>query len=261
MKRLIGLFLVGSALLFGQGQQTIYQQLFSASNPANGTVSSVVVNNGQAQHMVNYYVYNQPAKTCTYLTGLRIEGSFDAVHYVPISPISYSNISSSVTTPYTNSVFGYGIYPYVRVKIITHDVNNCLVSVWYGGTVFPASTNDVSYAWLGFLTASQAIVASNLSGVIAVEPSGGATVALGRITLYGLDVDVPTGATLVSLQCRAADLTTVLYTVTSFNTTGPSKLSWPASKQARAQCPANAAMMLTTSGTGTIVVGSLYRFE
>ncbi len=260
MKRLIGLILVGSALLFGQGQQTIYQQLFSSSNPANGTVSSVVVNNGQAQHMLNYYVFNQPTKTCTFMTSFRLEGSFDGVNFVGISPISYIAQGASVTTPFSNTVFGYGIYPYVRARVVEHDVNNCLVSVWYGGTLFPASPNDVAFSWLGYLNLGGA-VAAGTPLTIATTPSGGVSSTYGKPTLFALYLNIQTGATVGSITCRTADLSTLVSTIYNFTLSGLASVNLTASKQAYMQCPINTAMVLTSSGTGNIYVNSLYRFE
>lgn len=241
----------------GLAQQTIYQKVLTSAQAAGTSI--VVVNRGQAQHLLTVTVSSRPALTCNQMPTMRLEGSYDGINYVAISAaLGPFGSSTTITAPHTRYISGYGIFPYIRANLLALDAN-CQVDAWYGGSLYPASPNDISMRSLGLTYNYVLSTISGESTILGTAPSAMYT------TVYGMTLTNQTAATNgFSVVCKNVG-TGVTSSTIMFWTAVPASstiLNWPASKQPYFQCPNTTdSLVLVTTGTGAVGIFVLYRYE
>lgn len=170
--------LAWSTLTFGQGSQTVFTGIATAS-VTTGVFSTKPRNIGQSFHLVQVKVSNIAACT-TWLGEIRLEGSFDNSNWQKIG-------SSLSTIPLNETRFtsASGSFPYLRVNYVSGNTAACSVTVAYSGNVTGSPiTNTISPINDQFLFGS---VSGNGFGVLTNAGTGiGCAVAGSRLVLYGL---------------------------------------------------------------------------
>ncbi len=153
--------LIFSGMLYGQQGNTIYKQLFTnvSSAPLN---SANVTNIGQSGHIAFMLQTSKPAHAC---------GAGGMVGHLQFS---YNNSTwTSFGSPNTtvintgNSItfYGGGAFPFVRFVIDQFDTTNCVVNVWYTGSlVTPFSQVEGSVVSGGSANMYNPVIVGGLSG-------------------------------------------------------------------------------------------------
>ena len=140
----LGLFLLFSALSFGQRQDTIYQNLATVSSTALPLLLGPTTNIGQSAHQAVLKIEQKGgAGTCkagdnTHSPTITLQGS-----YVPQSSVDNTSRLASKgfvnfgTLPFFITVQAEGAYPYIYVYVNGIDLTNCTYTVDYSGSLYP----------------------------------------------------------------------------------------------------------------------------
>jgi hypothetical protein len=110
----------------------IYQHLITAGNtyPVNVNVTN---NIGQAQHILTAIFSNNGANTCSApVPVFALQASYDNVTYFTISqgPVQLIPFNVSIYT-----LSSAGNYPYIRSRVTSFDNVNCVIDLYYSGSV------------------------------------------------------------------------------------------------------------------------------
>lgn len=127
--------LLAAGLLWGQGQQTIFQSVYidQIVFPLN---SSPVSNIGNSGHLIWVKLDARPTKTCgtPQTVNVGLEGSFDNATWSPIGA-QLSSVAVDINGNLITTTTAQGAFPFARIAIRSFDNVNCKISVWYSGTV------------------------------------------------------------------------------------------------------------------------------
>lgn len=195
MRRLFILAALVAPLAFGQGANTIFQQMFlNVTAPA---ISTVVRNIGQQYHTITL----SRTGTCNAAGYVTLEGSYDGT--------TYFAIGAPIDGPILNVAFtsASGAFAYVRVNYRNTYGVACLVTVSYAGTITGTLTGSAPFVVqqdsfrYGFGTLS-----SNTGGVFTVVATC-PSVSLAQ--LYSLVVEPVGGANLATLTYLDSVLGTI----------------------------------------------------
>lgn len=264
MRKLI-LGLIFAACALGQGSNTIFQHVFTATT---GTGSGVVAtsgalqNIGQGTHLLQAIYQPGAPVGCVAPVNVQVQGSFDNSNW---STVGSSITSFAQSTVYNlGSTIVFGAYPFLRVVIENPPTGGtlCLTDVWYTGTLFPISLPTSSGAIFTNMktTGSRQFSSAATTSIINANPTQG------RIAIYGLWVlNEGATATPVSIIDYSDACVTPSVTVAGANSTGlpaGAQITWPIS-----QIPYFVAgglghqVCFTMTGTNPVDVAVWYRLE
>jgi hypothetical protein len=176
------------------GQIAFSVQVFNnASGPGTG---SAIPNANQSSHWLFYTTSNTTA------ISIYLQGSFDNVNFVTISPIGVA-LSSGI-------VQASGYYPYVQAIIGSSSCSgSCIINAWYSGSTGPVNLP----ANTGLGTTSQPVSAYPITitnGYVgATTPSSAIVGGAVGLVLYGANIYNPnSGLVYVFFSCNSSALPT-----------------------------------------------------
>jgi len=137
MKKLFFSALVAVVAGFAQTPTNVSSvQIFNAITTAP-SVSGLLPNVGQSQHLATVVLTNAPAKSCvSQNVDIAFNASRDNVIYFEIGS-AVTSIVSSASGANVAIIEADGFYPYVTLNVRSFDTTNCVLSAWYSGTYFP----------------------------------------------------------------------------------------------------------------------------
>lgn len=131
VNRIILLSILAIGSLMGQGQNTIYQTLFT-----NNVTKPKVVNIsppssiGQGGHQVMVIFTSKPSYTCSAPNPtMKLEGSYDNSSWVPFGSGPINGVAGQI-----RYIQAQGLYPYTRFTLFDFDNVNCYASAYYSGS-------------------------------------------------------------------------------------------------------------------------------
>lgn len=177
--KIILLFLA-AASAFGQNQNIIKKIIANGSATANYSVQNV----GQVQHLV-FAVVSQSPGACNSTDTLYLQGSSDNSNWSTIGPV----LALAYGSTDTGTIQGTGLYPYLRVRLVSGGDTDCIVNAWYTGTVIPFSSPQTVINTSNYFTSTINIPASGAGSTtaIATGPGSSATYAIYGIILTQAD--------------------------------------------------------------------------
>lgn len=139
MKLLIGLLIFAGAL-FGQGANTVYQQMFNSQVATGPSVTARNIGAQYQQMTITTSQVGSVSPACSTFSGSGITIVLEASE----DQTTWFQIGTSITSVNVGR-FGYvsvaGAFPYVRVNLKTNSSGGaCGVSAWYAGTLTGSQT-------------------------------------------------------------------------------------------------------------------------
>lgn len=251
---------------FGQntGPNVVNTVIASGVNLTAGTTTYITANlqnYGQTSHILTANFSNTIlANTGISLARFFIQASIDGTNWFLIGA-NQANLNPP--TGLSNYVFsGYGAYPYLRanVQIILDTGSSTTVSINYSGVSAPSSNLiDIRGPLQGILTVGGTY--ANGAGQIAEAPPFSTTQ---QVSVYGLQLDIPTTASALTMGCTKADGTTIDTTnklINLANFTVAKEVILPMSIRPYVVCIPGGSVFLTVAGTGNTGFNINFRSE
>lgn len=256
MKKLTLLFiLITNSLclsLFAQRSDTVFQTVFNNYVGNTATVDSAPINLiGQSQHVLYISLNNRTPNTCaTSGSGMvYFLVSFDNTTFFPLTAgFQLSNNGTSLF----NTIYAYGLAPFMKIRV-TYDNVNCSLYAYYGGSLYP-------------------IVADPLLPINVFDTIGPSyysnTYATAGVHTVLAPIDTITYIAVYGLTCSNAVAQPVYLIAGSTGPDNPkffmddnSTIVWPTSKIPYLVTPKNTPLQLQSFNTNSLSCTFVYRYE
>lgn len=170
--------------LFGQGSNTVFQQMLSASTVIGPTVA--VRNIGQQYHLLAVQALNAGTGTAcatdtAWIGKILMEASFDGMNYfrigVPVASVPFNQIVVSSAS---------GAYAYVRVNYaVDGTAGDCALTAFYSGSLTGTLTGSAPFStFQDSFTAIAGNTATSGSQVTMRTCSGGGNLSVYSLSLF-----------------------------------------------------------------------------
>lgn len=222
-------------------------------------VSGNLQNIGQTNHIGILTVSALSGGIGGYQVQASVQGSVDGTNYFDLGPITSGSTIATLSSPIVR-FYGYGAFPYVRVKAIFNSAGPTTISfnIIYQGYSIAVNNLIDSY---GTLTQMQSffidtLVTGSVTTLLLTPPD-----TLHSSALYGLGVFSDATGTTLNIGCGPLNLSTTALIYKVYNLGTARTILQPPNLRPIAQCPAGQYMSYSLAGTPAVSLSFQFRFE